>query len=186
MDFFGDLGRKFSQAARSVTERTKEGVESTKLAVDLRAARSELETRLAELGRAYYDSIAPEGGEVNPELIQRVREAIALVENLTAQRERANRMSRCASCGSAQSPEANYCSNCGRPMPDSAPAMEETVEEDVQYCESCGAMRQGESKFCAVCGEAFGKTDENPSSVIAAPKPEQPEPLEEPEDTEAE
>lgn len=186
MDFFGDLGRRFSHAARAVTERTKEGVESTKLAVDIRAARSELEERLAQLGRAYYDSIALEGREVAPELIQSVREGIALVESLTAQRDRANRQSRCPSCGSAQSPEARFCSNCGRPMPESAPTIEEPAGEDVQYCESCGAMRQGESAFCAVCGEAFCKEEINPPVPAEPVKISVQEPLEEPEDTEAE
>lgn len=186
MDFFGDLGRKFSHAARTVTERTKEGVESTKLAVDLRAARGELEVRLAELGRAYYDSITLEGRKVAPELIQSVREGIALVESLTAQRDRAVKLNRCASCGSAQSSEARFCSNCGRPMPESASAIAEPVMDDVQYCDVCGAMRQGESAFCAVCGEAFGKEDGNLPAPAEPAVADAQEPLEEPEDTVAE
>ena len=186
MDFFGDLGKKFSHAARSVTERTKEGVENTKLAVDLRAARSELESRLAQLGRAYFDSITLDGREVPAELVQSVREGIALVESLTAQRDRTNRQTRCPSCGSAQSQDANYCSNCGRPMPDSLPAPDAFTAQDVEYCEGCGAMRQGESKFCAVCGEAFCKDDCNPPVPVQPMKVFAGEPLEEPEDTEAE
>ena len=186
MDFFGDLGRKFSHAARSVTERTKEGVENTKLAVDLRAARSELEERYAELGRAYYDSIEMEKHEVPGELIRRVRESIALVENLTAQRDRASRQSRCPSCGSAQAQGANFCSNCGRPMPDDSPLMTETADDDAEYCEACGAMRQGESKFCAVCGEAFCSEDIQPPAPVQPTREPAPETLEEPEDTEAE
>ena len=186
MDFFGDLGRKFSHAARSMTERTKESVESTKLAVDLRAARSDLEEHYAKLGRAYYDSVTIEKCEVPAELVQQVREAIALVETLTAQRDRASRQNRCPSCGSAQSQEANYCSNCGRPMPESAPAMVEAAVDDAEYCDACGAMRQGESKFCAVCGEAFIKEGENPPAVIRTEKTTAQDSLEEPEDTEAE
>lgn len=186
MDFFGDLGRKFSHAARSVTERTKESVESTKLAVDLRAARSDLEALYAELGRAYYDSITMEKHKVPDELVQRVREAIALVENLTAQRDRANRQNRCPSCGSAQAHDANFCSNCGRPMPENEPAMVESAVDDAEYCDSCGAMRQGESKFCAVCGEAFVMEDENPPAIVRPAKTPAQDSLEEPEDTEAE
>ena len=186
MDFFCDLGRKFSHAARSVTERTKESVENTKLAVDLRAARNDLESRFAELGRAYYDSITMEKREVSQELIQSVREAIALVENLTAQRDNASRQVRCPSCGSTQAHDANFCSNCGRPMPESAPAMVETAVDDAEYCDSCGAMRQGESKFCAVCGEAFAKEDANPPAIVQPTPSPVPDALEEPEDTEAE
>lgn len=186
MDFFGDLSKKFSQAARSVTERTKEGVESTKLAVDLRAAKSELEARLAELGRAYYDSVTLEGREVPEELIQKVRESVALVDSLTAQRDRALRQNRCPACGAVQAQEARFCSNCGRPMPEPAPAVEEEPEVETEYCPACGAMREGNAKFCVVCGGAFVKEDGNPPAVIVESKTDLPEPLEEPEDTTAE
>ena len=186
MDFLGGLGKKFSHAARTVTERTKDSVENTKLAVDLRSARSDLESRYAELGRAYYNSLTMENYEVPASLIQRVREGVALVESLAAQRDRALRQVRCAACGSAQPQEANFCSNCGRPMPESAPVLEESAPDDAEYCEFCGAMRQGTSNFCAVCGEAFSREDMNPPAVIQPAKEPAPDPLEEPEDTEAE
>ena len=71
-------------------------------------------------------------------------------------------------------------------MPDSAPAIEESVPEDVEYCEGCGAMRQNNSKFCAVCGEAFAKEDINPPAPVQPVKKPVQESLEEPEDTRAE
>ena len=48
MEFFNDLGKKSSHAARSVQERTREGVENTRLSADLRAARAELERQLED------------------------------------------------------------------------------------------------------------------------------------------
>jgi len=177
MDFLGDLGRKFSHAARTVTERTRESVESTKLSVDLRAARGELESRLAELGRAYYDSVTVEGCAVPEALLMRVRESMAQVEALEGQRDRANRQSRCPACGSVQGAEAKFCSNCGKPMPEAVPAAQEPADE-AEYCEDCGAMRQGESKYCAVCGAAFVREEEKlPAKVekIAAAKTDAPE-----------
>lgn len=180
MDFLGDLGRKFSHAARAVTERTREGVENTKLSADIRSARSELESRLAELGRAYYDSVTVEGCSVPEALILRVRDSMAQLEALTLQRERGSRQSRCPGCGSVQGAEAKFCSNCGRPMPEGSPVIAET-EDGEEYCNSCGAMRLSESRYCEVCGAVFGREEESlPALTEESPKakaeaPEEPE-----------
>lgn len=178
MDFLGDLGRKFSHAARSVTERTRENA-------DLRAARSDLETRLADLGRAYYDSMTIEGCGVPEILLMRVREGIALVEALSGRREGAARQSRCSACGAVQGAEARFCSSCGRPMPDSSPVVEESVN-DAEYCRSCGAMRGGESRFCEFCGAAFVRETETLPAPVLRDVSEKPEPPEEPDCTDPE
>ena len=179
MDFLGGLGRKFSQAARTVTERTRESVENTLLNGDLRAARSELDANLAQLGRAYYDSVTIEGCTVPETLLMRVRESMAQVEALTTQRERLERSSRCPACGSVQTAQARFCSNCGRAMPEGAPVIE-ADPDDEEYCASCGAMRQGESKYCAVCGAAFAAEGEALPVKAALPAQAKPEPPEEP------
>lgn len=182
MDFFNDLSKKFSHAARTIQERTMEGVESTRLSADLRAARSELERSLAELGRAYYESITLKDREVPAELVRRVRDGMDLVESLTAQRDRASRQARCPGCGSVQSEEARYCSNCGRPMPEKVPApAEEPAGGEAQFCEACGAMRQGQAKFCALCGAAYEPEAAAALTVPKAPEAPKPEALEEPE-----
>lgn len=177
MEFFNGLGRKFTHAARSVQERTRESVESTFISSDLRSARSELERQLTELGRAYYASVT-EGAAVPDELVLRVRESLELIDRLTGQHARSQ--TKCPACGSIQSAEARFCSNCGRPMPESAPALEEKQADDVCYCRRCGAMRLGETRFCAVCGEAFEPDEASPDLPAAAALPKA-EPLEEPE-----
>lgn len=178
MEFFNDLGKKFSHAARSVQERTREGVESTKLAMDIRAARSELENRFAALGRAYYEHTANAGPEVDEALIRAVRESIAQIESMSAQRDRARQLTRCSSCGSAQPESARYCSNCGRPMPEAAPQIEDAPADDVQYCEQCGAMREGSVRYCPVCGHSFIPSDNPPAleapASLSVPAPEEP------------
>ena len=187
MEFFNDLGKKFSHAARTVQERTREGVESTRLSADLRAARGELERQFAELGRAYYESVTGET-PVPDELVARVRATLEQIEALTAQRERARQQTRCPSCGAVQSGEARFCSNCGRPMPEKAPdpAEEPTDSDELQYCEQCGAMRQGKSRFCVVCGFSFETEDAQPALQPAEEPVPESEPLEEPEATDAE
>lgn len=178
MEFFNGLGRKFTNVARTVQERTRESVESTLLSADLRSAHSELERQLIELGRAYYASVTEGDCEVPEELVRRVRESMDQVDRLTGQRARSQ--ARCSSCGSVQSAEARFCSNCGRPMPENPPSLVEEPVIDAQYCAECGAMRQGESRFCAVCGGAFDAAGTS-AELPAAPAIPKPEPLEEPE-----
>lgn len=183
MEFFNDLGKKFSHAARSVQERTREGVESTKLTVDIRAARAELDNRLAALGRAYYEHVVNAGPEVDESMIRAVRESTARIESLSAQRDRVRQLTRCPACGSAQPEDSRFCANCGRPMPEKPPVVAESTV-DTQYCEQCGAMREGNARFCAVCGSSFFPED-NPPALDSAPTAPMPAP-EEPADTNAE
>lgn len=181
MDFFNDLGKKFTKAARSVQEFTREGVENTKLTADLRSARSELDRRYADLGRAYYESLADGTGEVPEELISRVRAELETIESLLSQKERARQQVRCPGCGAMQSADARYCSSCGRRMPEDTPGVPETTEDgEAEYCAECGAMRHGHAKYCAVCGYAFDAPSEEPPAVVPAKAEAPAEPCEEP------
>lgn len=180
MDFFNELGKKFTQAARSVQERTRESAESTRLASDLRSAQADLERQLAELGRAYYESTVAGTGEVPAGLIDQVRRTMDLIDTLSAQRERSRQQVRCPGCGAVQAEDARFCSSCGRPMPEKDPDPDEDPADcEAEYCAECGAMRHGRAKYCAVCGHAFLTGDSLP-----APKPPEPaaQPLEESEE----
>lgn len=183
MDFFNGLGKKFTKAARSVQELTREGVENTRLAADLRSARSELDRQFADLGRAYYESLS-DGGEVPEELVSRVRVTMESIEALLAQKERARAQVRCPDCGAMQSEDARFCSSCGRRMPEPGPEPEDepAAEDDAEYCAECGAMRQNGAKYCDVCGFAFDDAD----VPAPAPRPESDlapaEPAEEPDE----
>lgn len=183
MEFFNDIGKKLSRAARGVQELTREGMENTRLAVDLRAARNELEKSYMELGRAYYESLS--GGDVPQARIERVKACLDEIETLTALRDRPAKSQRCPHCGMLQDEEARFCSSCGRRMPEEVPAVpvpSASEEDEPEYCDSCGAMRHGSAQFCPVCGNAFG------SGTDLTPKPRTEkvsgfEPLEEPEET---
>lgn len=184
MDFFNDLSKKFSHAARTVQERTREGVENTKIAMNISAARADLDRQLIDLGRAYYENVVNGGPEVAKSLIHAVRESMAQIESLTAQRDRMRQQARCPACGAAQPEEARFCANCGRPMPEKAPEIAENPAEEVQYCEQCGAMREGSARFCAVCGSSFLPED-NPPALTAAPAAEPLPAPEEPDSTDS-
>ena len=126
MDFLNDLGKRFSSVARSVSEKTKDSVESSRLASDLRLQKNALEQLYTELGKLCYDLRLGQGDEDQMEKvfsnIQRTRERI---EALTAQRDAIRDVRRCPSCGAVVSKEARFCSACGKRLPEDAPVPEE-------------------------------------------------------------
>lgn len=176
MEFFNGLGRKFTNAARSVQELTRDTVEGSRISADIRAAKGELDRHYAELGRAYYASL---GGktEVPGELIRAVRISLERIDELTVQQDRLRQQVRCPGCGAAQAEDAKFCSNCGRPMPEPAPEIPEPTA-DAEYCVRCGAMRHEDARFCDVCGEAFDPAErigELPAPATLHPSGEGPE-----------
>lgn len=162
MDFFNDIGKKFSSMARSVTEKTREGVETTRLYNDLRSARNELEQLYCEYGRACFEIRM--GGTDQAEadiLAERIEDALERIHELAAQRDDMRSTRRCPACGSNQGREARFCSNCGNRIPEEAPHPEALPEsaEDV-YCPGCGAMMEAGTRFCPVCRKDLEAKDE--------------------------
>jgi len=156
MDFLNDLGKRFSSVARSVSEKTKDSVESSRLASDLRLQKNALEQLYTELGKLCYDLRLGQGDEDQVEKvfsnIQRARERI---EALTAQRDAIRDVRRCPACGAVMAREARFCSACGKRMPEDAPKTEDKGPGDAEYCPDCGAQRKPGEKFCTVCGKSF-------------------------------
>lgn len=179
MDFFNGLGRKFTNVARTVQEITRDSVENNRLSSDMKSAEEELDRRCAVLGRAYFETLENPDAKIPASVIDAVRDAMNRVAALTAQRDRLNRRTRCPACGAVQAEDANFCSNCGRAMPEAvqeAPA----PDAEAEYCERCGAMRGGEARFCEVCGGAFDPEDripELPDTVrkVSMPPAEEPD-----------
>lgn len=187
MEFLNDLGKRFTRVARSVQERTREGLENTRLSADLYSLRGDLERQYTALGEAYFKA-QMSGEEVAPELFSRVKATYERIEELTAQRE--NRV-RCPACGAYQSEDARFCSKCGRRMPEEAPDVpdEDSDEDESEYCPVCGAMRHDGGSFCDVCGHEFSaKTEEIEPKEEAQGEPEVIEktPAEEPDHSENE
>ena len=170
MDFLNDLGKRFSSVARSVSEKTKDSVESSRLASDLRLQKNALEQLYTELGKLCYDLRLGQGDEDQVEKvfsnIQRARERI---EALTAQRDAIRDVRRCPSCGAVVSKEARFCSACGKRLPEDAPVPEEPGPANVEYCPDCGAQRNGSDRFCAVCGKSFEPAADAPEAPADEP-----------------
>ena len=157
MDFFNDLGKRFSSVAKTVTEKTRDSVEVSRLAGDLRTQKNALEQLYVELGKVCYalrmgEDADPKLAEQLAESIRRTRERI---EELTAQRDALRDVKRCLSCGAVMPKNAKFCSNCGKRLPEDSPQLDADNPADVEYCPDCGAQRISDESFCAVCGHPF-------------------------------
>ena len=172
MDFFNDLGRRFSGVARSVSEKTRDGVESTRVAGDLRAQRNALDRLFLELGKECFEMRLGRGDEERAERVfQDICRVQERIEELNAQRDALRDVRRCPSCGGVMPREARFCSACGKRMPEDAPDPDPKGPGDVEYCPECGAQRDGGESYCAVCGRCFEArtpSDEDETETLEA------------------
>lgn len=177
MDFFNDIGRKFSHMARSVTEKTREGVESTRLYGDLRSARNELEQMYCEFGKLCFDIRAGRADAAQADIAaQRIEAMLERIRDLEAQRDDIRSVKRCPACGSAQAKDARFCSGCGLRLPEATPRTDALPEMEGEYCSGCGALRENNERFCPVCGKGY-EASEEPENVrmIASHKSDAPD-----------
>ena len=155
MAFFNDFKELFTNAAQSVSNKTRDGVEITRINSESRAVANDLASVYEEIGRIYVDSEGRAAGELSP-LCARALELRERLEALERQRMQIRNQNRCPACGAIAAKEARFCSACGRRMPEPAPEQESpSALEDVHYCPECGAMRKEGDKFCAVCGSSY-------------------------------
>lgn len=172
MDFWNDIGKKFSSMARSVTEKTREGVESTRIFTDLRSAKNDLEDLYCEYGKVCFDLTRGEGDESRAQaLAERIEAMRERIRELTAQREDIRAAKRCPACGSSQARDARFCSGCGMRLPEESPAIQALPDVQEEFCGGCGALRENAERFCPVCGrdyEAPVKTESPVETMIRA------------------
>ena len=178
MDFLNEFGKRFTNVARSVTEKSKENAEVTRLNGELHAAEAALEQLFARFGRLCYSG---GGGEEAEALATRIRAAELLVRELTERRDAAREYKRCLSCGAVFPREAKFCSACGKRLPDEAPKPEPVAEGE--YCPDCGALRENGEPRCPVCGAYFDAEPDAPDETAPeAPAPAPGLDVEEPND----
>lgn len=167
MDFLKEFSKQFSSIARSATEKSKEGAETTRLNAELRTAEASLDSLYNRYGRACYALRTGRGSaDAAEELALRIRAEAIRVEELTAARDAARELKRCQNCGAVFPKEARYCSACGKKLPEEAPKPEPV--EPGEYCENCGAKRENGELRCPVCGRDF----DAPGASAPAPAPE--------------
>ena len=187
MEFFNEMSKRFSNVAKSVTEKTKDSVEVSRIAGDLRAQKSALEQLYTELGRVCYDiRMGDVDADRAEQLAGRIQHVRARIDELTAQRDAIRDVRRCPGCGAVMPRDARFCSACGRRMPEDAPRAEDNGPADHEYCPDCGAQRTADERFCGVCGKSFAPAAEAPAAPTAEPAEPEPINTEEPEGFEGE
>lgn len=174
MAFFNDFKEKFTSAAQSVTNKTKDSVEITRISGESRSIAGELAELYAQIGRVYVDSQGTDAVTLAP-LCAKVSELRDRLESLERQKIQLRNQNRCPSCGAVMNKSARFCSSCGRRMPEPAPEPEAApTDADVTYCPDCGAMRKDGDDFCAVCGHSYSGEAEPAPKPAPDPAPEEP------------
>lgn len=152
MAFFNEFKEKFNKAAQSVSSKTKESVEITRLGSESRSVSTEITTLYEQIGRIYVDSKGTDHVTLAP-LCARVEELKDKLEEIERQKMQLKNQNRCPACGAVMPKNARFCSACGRRMPEPAVEAEPAPSvENVAYCPECGAMLRDDDAFCSVCG----------------------------------
>jgi len=171
MAFFNDFKELFASAAQSVSNKTRDGVEISRLSGESRSVANELAALYEQIGRLYVDSEGRNTDEIAP-LCFKALELRERLETLARQKMQLRNQIRCPACGAVAAKEARFCANCGRRMPEPEPEAEAAPSmEDVCYCPECGAMKGDKDRFCAVCGSSFDPAQARPAPARPAPAP---------------
>lgn len=165
MDFFKEFSKQFTNVARSVSEKSKESAEVSKLNGELRAVGESLEQLYARYGRLMYDAaVKHDNVEGAEEIALRIRATRLQAQELGEQLAAARELKRCPVCGAISLKEARYCAACGRKLPEEAPRPEPVTAGE--YCPNCGAAFEGGEARCPVCGADFKAAPNEPPASI--------------------
>jgi len=131
MAFFGDLGKKVSEAAQTAVKKSGELVEITKLNMSIGSEEEKIQKLYAKMGKAIYDMYC--SGEDIPEALKEDCEAIKgheqAIEGFRAKIREIKNSSVCANCGAEIDNESAFCSKCGAKIESKEEAKTESKEE---------------------------------------------------------
>ena len=127
MAFFDDFVQKVNKAAQTVTSKTKDSMEISRLSSAGRGISAELEKLYAQIGRTYVES---EGQAVDDlrTLSDHALELASRLDALERQKLQVRNQNRCPNCGSVMTMDMRFCSNCGTKMPEPEPDPEPEPE----------------------------------------------------------
>ena len=131
MDKLSDIGRKVATAAKSVTKKSEDVVEITKLNLTIGNEEDKIKRLLYEIGSELYRGYT-NGNACEGSYEKQCEEVKQLEENISLLRERilelkGNRT--CGKCKSVVSLDVNYCPNCGEKLEKEAEEQAVVVNE---------------------------------------------------------
>ena len=148
MAFFDEIKSRITGAAQTVSSKTRDGVELTRISAEERSVGAQIAALYEQIGRGYVDD---EEKTALDELRQRVMALRARLDELAGQKALLRNQ------------------NCGRRLPEEARAPS-SADAELSYCPVCGAMHKKDERFCAVCGHAYESPA--PAAEADAPAPE--------------
>ena len=118
MPLFQDFGKRVSEVARNVGQKTQEAAEVARLTSRIAAREAEIEQLFLQIGKAYY-SMRGAGGacEAADMFCQKVSQLEAECEATRKEIDSLRHQSRCPNCGGVQPIEASFCASCGTKLP---------------------------------------------------------------------
>lgn len=169
MAIFNEFKEKFNRAAQSVSSKTRDGMEISRLSGESRRFSGEIHSLYEQIGRIYVDTRGTDAVALAP-LCARAEELKQRLEEVERQKMQIKNQNRCPACGSVMPKNARFCSACGRRMPEPAAEPEAAPEvADVAYCPECGAMIPDGEEYCAVCGRSRNAQDAPAPTEAPAP-----------------
>lgn len=164
MSFFDSLGSKITNMSQNVAQTTKNLTSVVTLNSQVSEGEKKLKEVYCEIGKLYCEQNPISS---DPQFSELVRQANALLANITGCREQIKELKgviKCPSCGAEVSNNSAFCNSCGKPIPQQAAAPAGSVR-----CTKCGAFVAADCKFCTACG--FPMETAGTPSDSAAPVP---------------
>ena len=118
MPLFQDFGKRMSEVAKNVGQKTAEATEVARLNSRIAAKEAEIEQLLLQIGKAYY-SMRGAGGafEAADMFCQKVASLEQECASMRGDVDALRHQSRCPNCGGVQPVEASFCASCGTKLP---------------------------------------------------------------------
>ena len=131
MALFEDLGKRVSNAAKTVTRRTQEAADAVKLNGQIASYQEQIEELFMQVGKAYFAVHSAGGNEVADKLCAEIEHMQAEQKSVREQLDALRNVRRCPNCGETQAASAAFCASCGTKMPE-VKRPEPVIPEPVQ------------------------------------------------------
>ncbi|MFZ5353824.1 MAG: hypothetical protein ACOZCL_14030 [Bacillota bacterium] len=120
MDFLSDIGKKITETAKTVTKKSENLVEITKLNLAIGGEEDKIKRIIVEIGSELYKNFS--NGESYGDFFDvKCKEIKEIEENISKLREKALSLKgskACTDCSSVIETDVKFCPNCGAKTPD--------------------------------------------------------------------
>lgn len=160
-DFFEKVKGGIDKGIKTVSSKSKEFLETTKLKGEIRDVEANIQNRFNALGKKVFeminrdalneDELKADCGEIGAlfKKITELEEAIKQAELEALKMRHGADAIMCPKCGTPNKSGDKFCSGCGSQL------VAEVVSEG-KTCPTCGASIKEGVKFCSRCGGKIG------------------------------